>query len=175
MERGESKREFVVLLTKHERMIYGYVLSLVPNLADADEIVQETCLRLWDEFDKYRPGSSFAAWALTVAHYEVLTWRKRASRSKLVFDDSLVELIGKERQVIERSSGPRQEALSDCLQELSENNQHLVAECYGAGRKIKDVAVKLARTEASIYKALERIRGALHQCIERKLSGSNHR
>jgi RNA polymerase sigma-70 factor, ECF subfamily len=175
LDASESKREFVVLLTKHERMIYGYVLSLVPNMADADEIVQETCLRLWDEFDRYVPGSSFAAWALTVAHYEVLTWRKRASRSKLVFDDALVELIAKERGVVERSAGPRHEALADCLGELSDRNQRLVAECYGAGRKIKDVAAKLQRTEASVYKALERVRTALHQCIERKLSGSRLR
>jgi RNA polymerase sigma-70 factor (ECF subfamily) len=170
MDRGQSKREFVVLLARHERMIYGYVLSLVPNVADADEIVQETCLRLWDEFEKYVPGSSFAAWALTVAHYEVLTWRKRVSRSKLVFDDSLVELIGQQRQTIEQTAGPRHEALADCLQELTDRNRQLVAECYGAGRKIKEVAAKLQKTEASVYKALERIRGALHQCIERKLS-----
>jgi len=175
MDLGESKREFVVLLTRHERMIYGYVLSLVPNVADADEIVQETCLRLWDEFEKYVPGSSFAAWALTVAHYEVLTWRKRASRSKLVFDDSLVELIGRERHVIERTAGPRHEALGECLQELSERNRRLVAECYGADRKIKDVAAKLEKTEASVYKALERVRSALHRCIQRRLSGGSER
>jgi RNA polymerase sigma-70 factor (ECF subfamily) len=170
MDRGESKREFVLLLAKHERMIYGYVLSLVPNVADADEIVQETCLRLWDEFEKYVPGSSFAAWSLTVAHYEVLTWRKRISRSKLVFDDSLVELIGRERPSIEERSGPRHEALGECLKELTDRNRQLVAECYSSGKKIKDVAAKLQKTEASVYKALERIRGALHQCIERKIS-----
>lgn len=175
MDRGDSKREFVVLITKHERMIYGYVLSLVPNLADADEIVQETCLRLWDEFDKYVPGSSFAAWSLTVAHYEVLTWRKRASRSKLVFDDSLVELIGQDRQTAEEAMGPRQEALADCLQELTENSRRLVAECYGAGRKIKEVAAHLQKTEASVYKALERVRSALHQCIERKVARGSER
>jgi RNA polymerase sigma-70 factor (ECF subfamily) len=170
MDHGQSKRDFVVLLARHERMIYGYVLSLVTNVADADEIVQETCLRLWDEFEKYVPGSSFAAWALTVAHYEVLTWRKRVSRSKLVFDDSLVELIGQQRQTIEQTAGPRHEALADCLQELTDRHRQLVAECYGADRKIKEVAAKLQKTEASVYKALERIRGALHQCIERKLS-----
>ena len=175
MDQGEWKREFVRLLTKHERMVYGYVLSLVPHVADADEIVQETSLRLWDEFDKYVPGTSFAAWALTVAHYEVLTWRKRVHRSKLVFDDSLVELIGQERVVLERATGPRHEALAECLKELSDNNQRLVAECYGAGRKIKEVAAKLQRTEGSVYKALERVRSALHACIERKLSGEINR
>jgi len=175
MHSGESKREFVGLLAKHERMIYGYVLSLVPQVADADEIVQETSLRLWDEFDKYVPGTSFAAWSLTVAHYEVLTWRKRATRSKLVFDDALVEALGQERAVVERSIGPRHEALSECLQELSDNNQRLVAECYGAGRKIKEVAAKLQRSEAAVYKALERVRVTLHRCIQRKVSGSSGR
>ncbi len=173
MHSGESKREFVRLLAKHERMIYGYVLSLVPQVADADEIVQETSLRLWDSFDKFVPGTSFAAWSLTVAHYEVLTWRKRSSRSKLVFDDALVEAIGQERAVVERTAGPRHEALADCIKELSENNQWLVAECYSAGRKIKDVAIKLGRSEASVYKALERVRVALHRCIQRKLSGNS--
>jgi RNA polymerase sigma-70 factor (ECF subfamily) len=170
MDSGESKREFVRLLTRHERMIYGYVLSLVPNVADADEIVQETSLRLWDEFDKFVPGSSFAAWSLTVAHFEVLTWRKRAHRSKLVFDDSLVELVASERAVLERTAGPRHEALAECLSELTETNRRLVAECYGADRKIKEVAAKLERTESSVYKALERIRCALHECIQRKLA-----
>ena len=174
MDPAESKREFVRLLAKHERMIYGYVLSLAPQVADADEIVQETSLRLWDEFDRYVPGTSFAAWALTVAHYEVLTWRKRAHRSKLVFDDALVELIGKERAVVERSAGPRHEALAECLEELSEQNKRLVAECYGAGKKIKEVAARLGRSEGSVYKALERIRMALYRCIERRLAGERH-
>jgi RNA polymerase sigma-70 factor (ECF subfamily) len=170
IDRGHSKREFVLLLAKHERMIYGYVLSLVPHVADADEIVQETCLRLWDEFDKYVPGTSFAAWSLTVAHYEVLTWRKRASRSKLVFDDSLIELIGQERHTVEEAAGPRHEALGECLKELTDRNRQLVSECYSSGKKIKDVAAKLQKTESSVYKALERIRGALHHCIERRIA-----
>ena len=82
----ESQRQFVRLMTKHERLVYGYILSLVPNWADADEILQETNIRLWEEFDKFVLGTNFAAWALRVAHFQVLTWRKRVSRSRLVFD-----------------------------------------------------------------------------------------
>jgi DNA-directed RNA polymerase specialized sigma24 family protein len=93
----------------------------------------------------------------------------------LVFDDSLVELIGKERAVLERSAGPRHEALAECLQELTDGNQRLVAECYGAGRRIREVAARLQRTEGSVYKALERIRSSLHRCIERRLSGESIR
>src|SRR5205814_6679679 len=71
----EARRQFIRLMTRHERLVYGYILSLVPNWADADEILQETNIRLWEEFEKFQAGTNFAAWAIRVAHFQVLTWR----------------------------------------------------------------------------------------------------
>ena len=81
----ESRRQFIRLMTRHERLVYGYILSLVPNWADADEILQETNIRLWEEFEKFEAGTNFAAWAVRVAHFQVLTtrWlRSRAGRTR---------------------------------------------------------------------------------------------
>ena len=75
----ESRRQFIRLMTRHERLVYGYILSLVPNWADADEILQETNIRLWEEFEKFETGTNFAAWAVRVAHFQVLTWRGQAT------------------------------------------------------------------------------------------------
>lgn len=169
MNPNESKRDFVRLVTKHERMLYGYILSLVPQHADADEIIQETNLRLWDEFNKYVPGTSFAAWALKVAHFQVLTWRKKKKHSKLVFDDNLVEALAKQRDVWEEACGPRHEALIRCVHRLPEHSRSILAECYGSGSRIKDIAARLQRTEASVYKVLERLRKTLYECIQRSI------
>ena len=92
----DSRRQFIRLMTKYERMVYGYILSLVPNWADADEILQETNIRLWEEFEKFQLGTNFAAWAIRVAHFQVLTWRKKASRSRLVFDQRVVDSLAAE-------------------------------------------------------------------------------
>jgi len=81
----DSKATFVRLLTQSERRVYGYILKMVVDWNDADEILQETNVRLWEEFDRFQPGTDFAAWAIRVAHYQVLTWRKRRDRSRLVF------------------------------------------------------------------------------------------
>ena len=86
MSIDESRRQFVRLLTQHQRRVYGYILTMVVNWNDADEILQETNLRLWEEFDRFEPGTDFAAWAIRVAYYQVLTWRKKRDRSRLVFD-----------------------------------------------------------------------------------------
>jgi RNA polymerase sigma-70 factor (ECF subfamily) len=159
-------------MTKYERMVYGYILSLVPNWADADEILQETNIRLWEEFEKFQAGTNFAAWAVRVAHFQILTWRKRVSRSKLVFDQRVVDALAAEPCWTDEEFEARQQALADCVSELPINSRELLRHCYISGSKAKDVAVELNRSPAAIYKALERIRVSLHGCIERKLAGN---
>jgi len=61
--------EFTRLLAKHEREMHLFIFSLTPNWADADEILQETNITLWQEFGKFQPGSDFGKWARTIARY----------------------------------------------------------------------------------------------------------
>ncbi len=167
----ESQRQFVRLMTKYERLVYGYILSLVPNWADADEILQETNIRLWEEFDKFVIGTNFAAWALRVAHFQVLTWRKRVSRSRLVFDQRVIDAIAAESYWSDDEAyEARQQALGECVAILPEHSRELLRHCYSGGAKIKEVAEELKRSPASVYKALERIRLVLHTCIQRRLT-----
>jgi RNA polymerase sigma-70 factor (ECF subfamily) len=168
-----SRELFVRLLTQHERRVYAYILSLVPSWHDADEIAQETNVRLWKEFDRFEPGSNFAAWAMRVAHFQILTWRKQATRSKLVFSQEFVELVADQHTVGEGwEAEARHRALGTCIEELSDQNRELLRQCYAEGSKIKQVAQQLDRTTASTYKLLQRIRLALHKCITKHLAAA---
>jgi RNA polymerase sigma-70 factor (ECF subfamily) len=170
----ESRRQFVRLITKYERLVYGYILSLVPNWTDADEILQETNVRLWEEFEKYEPGTNFAAWAIRVAHFQVLTWRKAISRSRLVYDQRVIDALAVEPYWTDETQEARQQALGDCVSELPASSRELLRHCYAEGSKIKDTASRLKRSPTAVYKALERIRMTLHSCIERKLAQQAH-
>ena len=166
----ESRQLFVRLLTQHERLVYAYILRLVPNWNDADEILQETNVRLWEEFDRFEPGSNFAAWAVRVAHYQVLTWRKKRDRSRLVFDEESLEHLAV-APVDESTEDQRRAALAACLQLLPEKSRDLLTRCYGTDTTIRDVASTLKRSTEAVYKSLQRVRIALHACIERRLAG----
>lgn len=162
----DRKREFVYLLTKHERRIYGYILSLVPHWNDADEILQETNLRLWDEFDKYESGSDFNAWALRVAYFQVLTWRKKCSRHKLVFDDSLIERLHESQEECSEVIEARRDALRTCLESVTDENRVLLYKYYSEGQRVASIAATTNRSVQSVYKGLQRLRASLHRCIE---------
>ena len=170
-ETGPSRGEFVRLLLQHERRLYAYILSLVPRWSDADEIYQETILRLWEGFDRFDPGTNFAAWAIQVAHFQVLTWRKRVKRSKLVFGLEAIEKITEEQTQTDRAQDDaRHQALSDCIEKLSDRNRDLLKRCYADGTRIREVAERLDRTVESVYKALQRLRLSLHKCISDRIA-----
>ena len=67
------------LLAEHERQLAGYVHTLVPLWQDAEDVLQNTKLRLWEQFDSFQLGTDFAAWAITIAGYMVRTHRKTLS------------------------------------------------------------------------------------------------
>lgn len=167
---NNAHAEFVRLLTQHQRRVYAYILGIVPNWNDADEILQETNIRLWSEFDRFEPGTNFEAWARRVAHFQILAWRKRVSRSRLFFDHSLVELIAQEFEANNSLAEVRHRALGECVAVLEPRQRELLAHCYAEGAKIKQVAESLARTTASVHKALQRVRLALRKCIQRRVA-----
>ena len=72
--------EYLRLLGRYERELQIYVLALVPNWSDADDIVQEVRIKLWNEFDRYDANRDFGAWSRTIAYYEILAARKKSSR-----------------------------------------------------------------------------------------------
>jgi len=87
----------------------------VPSAADADDIIQETSLALWQKFGDFDPQRDFFRWACGVAFVEVLRFRRRTAKDKLWFNDELLELISSE--LLERKDNRelRREALRECI------------------------------------------------------------
>src|SRR3954465_10038924 len=86
----QDREQIIGLITRYQRRLQVYVRGLVPNQADADEVLQEVNLFLWRNAHEYRPGTDFGAWAYKVAYFHVLTYRKRLARNKLRFGDALL-------------------------------------------------------------------------------------
>ena len=166
---AEASAEFVTLLTGNQRKLYAFILSLVRNAADADDVLQETNLVLWRKCGEFESGTNFDAWSFRIAKFQVMAHRKRQQRSKLHYDDELVELLAAE--AIEDWDGhdARKRALSGCLRKLKPEQRKLVAERYEPGGSVNDMAQAQGRSPKAVSEALRRIRRALLTCVERTL------
>jgi RNA polymerase sigma-70 factor (ECF subfamily) len=164
---GNLTEEFLRLLDQHEDALRAYILSLVVSWSDADDIAQETRLRLWRQFSEYDRSKDFGAWARTIAHFMVLAQRKEASRRSARFSEQFVELMGQEFERAACESSTRREALAGCLEKLTENQRSLLMECYAPKATIKGVALRLQRSVRGLQQTVARLRTLLQKCVER--------
>jgi RNA polymerase sigma-70 factor, ECF subfamily len=165
--------EFVALLATHDRGVYKYILTLLADPLATQEVYQETSLTLWQKFDDFRPGSNFLAWACRVAYFEVLRYRKRTRRERLRFSDDLMNILSGELSASEEILQARRGALPGCMERLPPSDRELVEQRYAGPETILQIAERTGRQVNTLYKALERIRRALMECIEESVSNGN--
>ena len=163
------------LFGAHRRRLYQFILALLPNLQDAEDVLQETNIICWRKFAEFRPGTSFLAWASRVAHFEVLKRRRARARDRAAvpLDDAVLEQLAHDAadDDADELAGVR-EALQGCLKKLPPGDRELIVRRYAEGEQGEGLAGQLGRPANSVYKSLGRIRQALPDCVTRTLRPS---
>jgi RNA polymerase sigma-70 factor, ECF subfamily len=167
----EGRAVFARVFAQHDRWLYAYLVTLLGRPAYAEEVFQEVCVVLWREYRKFDPSTNFMKWASVIALNQVRKFRRTERRHGTTLSDSLVDLLAEEAVDRAELLEARRGALHGCLERLAASDRELVRTCYGDARtSFKDAAERLRRPANTVYKALNRIRRALHDCINRRLS-----
>ncbi len=161
-----AQQRFLSLFLRSEREIFRYVAALVPNVADAEDIVQQTALALWEKFDAYDPSQPFTPWACRFALNKTKQWLERRQRWQALLESGLAEDLAQRREELRPELEIRLKHLEDCVNKLPEEQRSLVEGYYFRRDTIEKLAVGSSRTVAATYKTLQRVRQALQSCIE---------
>jgi RNA polymerase sigma-70 factor (ECF subfamily) len=161
-----AQQRFLSLFLRSEREVFRYVAALVPNLSDADDIVQQTALALWEKFDAYDPAQPFTPWACRFALNKTRQWIERRQRWQRLLDNGLAEELARRREELFPELEVRLQHLEGCLGKLPGEQRSLVEGYYYRREGVERLAESSGRTVAATYKMLQRIRHALQSCIE---------
>lgn len=164
-----GEEAFMRLFLQSERRILGFILSLVPHLSDAEDLLQETCSIMWNKFEQFEPGTEFAAWGISIARYRVLTHRRKAASGRVCFNEKLMHQIADAATKVSSHNDARSAALQSCLAGLREKDRELIRQRYFAENSTKQIAEQLGRSLDSVYKSLNRVHDSLLWCIRRSL------
>lgn len=161
-----EQQRFLALFLRSEKEIYRYVAALVPNISDAEDIVQQTALALWEKFDAYDPTLPFTPWACRFALNKTRQWIERHHRWQTLLERGVGEELARRREELRPELDLRLRHLETCVQTLPRDQRSLVEGYYYGRDAIETLAEKSSRSVAATYKALQRIRHALQLCIE---------
>ena len=167
--------QFVRDLTDHQSRLYAYILAILGDPNAVGDVLQDTNVAIWRKADDYVEGTHFWAWVSRIAYFEVLAYRKRRQRDRLIFDDSLLEDIAAEAVAQAGPLGADLAALHRCTEKLSQLDQDLVRGRYTPGGSVKLLAQSRGKTAGAISQALYRIRAELADCVELELETEDRR
>ena len=98
---------------------------------------------LWRKRNTFEPGSQFAAWAGTIARFQVLAWLKKNKTNQTVgFEPQSLEQIASAASDCFGDLSERRVALTTCLGELSETNRELMQHRYFRRIPLAEVRAK---------------------------------
>lgn len=168
-DQGET---FVRLLLEHEPQVRSFLRGLLPAWNDVDEVIQEASLVAWRKFADFREGTAFGGWFLTIARFEALKYRRRIARTPLVFADDVWALLADEA-VDDESQQTDRRHLEACLGKLPPEKRAVLLQVHAPGVVMRDVAVQSGKSEQAFYKAIQRLRAALLDCVSKSIAMEN--
>ncbi len=159
-----GERDALARLYRETReSVYGFALSLVQNCHDAEDVVQDVYVRIWESAAGYRPMGKPLAWIFTITRNVSLMCIRRQNRTAPTDLSDWEELFAGEPGV----SPEDKVVLSRVMSLLKEEDRQIVILHVVAGMKHKEIAklmgMKLSTVLSRYNRALTKLREALEE------------
>ena len=160
---------------KSQPLIAVFVASIVTNVHDADDILQNVALvtaRKFDQYDKNRP---FVAWAIGIARNEILKYYEDRRTTILSVDaiEQIAQVCDSETLHGADTTADRMQALRQCMERLKVRWRTVLEMHYLRELSPARIAQQLDMSQANVFVILHRVRVALRECVEQRLRQEN--
>ena len=177
-----EKHLFHDLIRPCERSIYFLLFSLLKNETEAEDVAQETVIKVYQNLDKFRGESQFRTWVLSIARNEGLgRLRKISNRREDSLEADTDEQTGDYTPAILTSwreiptEALEQKELGNLLRKaiegLPEIYRNVVLLRDIEEMDIRETAAVLHISEASVKVRLHRARALLQRDLAPQLKG----
>lgn len=151
------------------RVVFAFALKHTSDAHDAEEVVVETMLQIWQQAERFEGRSAVKTWVLGIARYKALDrLRLRGRHAHDDLDDTdqawledgaaqAFELIARRQQVTH---------LADCIQGLPPEQQACLHLVFQEEMTVPQIAEVQAVPEGTVKTRLFHARQKLRRCLE---------
>lgn len=163
-----DKAAFMELYDHFAPRVTAYLLRLVLEPAQAEELTQETMLTVWRKAPQFDPSrASAATWIFTIARNRRIDAVRRERRFEMDPNDPL--LVPEEEPPADQriEAGQREAMLRAALRELPPEQVEIVSMWYFEDKPHSAIAgelgIPLGTVKSRLRRAFEALRGALRE------------
>ena len=174
MNPDDPTTDFLTLYSRSQIDLQRYLWMLLPNRADAADVMQETALVLWQKFGEYDHDQPFLPWAKKFVYYQVLSHRKKQQTRRKYFSEAALEKLAEDAVEVDDGEHELLEAqrvaLVSCREKLPAADRETLAHRYGGEGGLQELAKATGKTVNALSLSLHRIRRKLLDCVDQHLA-----
>jgi RNA polymerase sigma-70 factor (ECF subfamily) len=157
--RAGSRRSFEELACRYKRRLFVYLRPRLASDEDAEDMVQDTFLKLYRNIGGYDPAFRFSTWLYTSANRLAIdSFRKGAGGRDTVAMTAELQIADPSAG---RVAGPAESGLWDAARALGGDRYRVLWLRYGEDMTIEEIAAVIGRTKLAVRVLLHRARTCL--------------
>ncbi len=145
----------MLLYQNTDRTVYSFILSIMKNPQDAEEVMQETYMKIWTSASSYQSQGKPLAWIFTIArNLCYMKFRDQKHRADMGLEELTGEETGELCLPLENLADAM--ALRAALELLKEDERQIVLLHASAGLKHREIAASLGMPLATVLSKYNR-------------------
>lgn len=123
IKRGD-KMAFGKLLHQYNARVYGYFFRTFGKREIAQDLFQETFLRVWQSFQKFDENRSFAAWVFTIAErVRIDAIRSQSVRTGVIMYSVPLDFVGEDNPETQLEANELKQQIEEVVRSLPEKQR----------------------------------------------------
>ncbi|QDT66439.1 sigma-70 family RNA polymerase sigma factor [Calycomorphotria hydatis] len=151
--------------------VFGYIMTLVGNRHDADDVMQDVAVVLWEKFDDFEHGTSFRNWAQAIAFRVARAYgRDKSKRTGKAIDDDALIAVAKSQSRARELIELRQSYLEKCLDKLKSDDRKFLLHCESRHGNVANLAREMKESVQDLHYRVRKLRHLVAKCIQHAMS-----
>jgi len=169
---GGNTNAFSVLVDRYKDVVFSLALKMVKHREEAEEVAQDTFIKVFNSLEKFKGDSKFSTWIYKVAYNTCLDRMKKNKKHEgnITIDDFSEHLVKTmDNALSQMVDEERKKAIQDCLNLLPSEEGFLLTLFYFDDQSLDEIAKIMDITPNNAKVKLFRSRKKLASIIKEKL------
>jgi RNA polymerase sigma-70 factor (ECF subfamily) len=151
---------FVHIVRRYERMVFTIVGKIVPRRVEAEDIVQEIFIKVFQSLDRFREESGFSTWLYRIAYNTTISELRKRNHEFVAIEDNFVNIPDEEisGSIDEISTEDKLRYLDMVLEKMPKSDALLITMFYLNNHSIQEISQITDNSVANVKVKLHRIR-----------------
>jgi len=169
---GDSK-SFAILVDRYKDLVFTLALRMVKNREEAEEVSQDTFLKVFKSLNKFKGDSKFSTWIYRVGYntsLDRIKKNKRAQRTVTIDEFTEHQIKTLDNALDNMEMEERKLAIQNCLQLLPSEDGYLITLYYFEELSLEEISkiidITVNNVKVKLYRSRKKLATILKQRIE---------